>query len=141
MFNEKVEVLEVYDDNPIRTAGRSFDRPAVIRLIERCRWRIGYAKFSRVNVYLRDRYTCQYCGSDFGPRELTFDHVMPRSRGGRTSWRNIVSACKPCNQRKGDLTPDEAGMPLLRKPFVPRWLNSQATRKGRHQELWADYLF
>lgn len=140
-FNEKVDVLEVYEDNPIQTSAYPFKRPAVVRLRERCAWRVGHAKFSRVNLYLRDEYTCQYCGSEFSPRDLTFDHVMPRSRGGRTTWKNIVAACKPCNQRKGDLTPDEAEMPLIQKPSVPRWLNSQATKKGKHQELWQNYLF
>lgn len=143
LFNSKIEVLEEYEEDPIQIIGDTLPRPAVARLCERAPWRIEYIRFSRHNVYLRDKYTCQYCAVNFSSRDLTFDHVLPRSRGGQTTWKNIVAACRPCNQTKGDLTPEEAGMPLLREPYVPRWLNqaSKAKHQGRHHKKWAPYLF
>ena len=86
----------------------------------------GYVKqevrLSRRNIFLRDRHVCQYCGRRHAKTELTIDHVIPRSRGGRDSWENLVLACVACNMKKRDLTPDEARMPLLRRPGAPRWL-------------------
>lgn len=76
-------------------------------------------KFSRKNVYLRDNYTCQYCGKRFSPNDLTFDHIVPRCHGGKTTWDNIVTACKTCNGKKGGKTLEEAHMHLLNQPFVP----------------------
>lgn len=75
--------------------------------------------FSRRNIYRRDNFTCQYCGSRPGLKQLSIDHVMPLSRGGRTSWENCVVACVKCNTRKGDRTPEEARMPMAREPFRP----------------------
>ena len=86
----------------------------------------GYVKrevrLSRRNIFLRDRHVCQYCGRRFGKPELTIDHVVPRSRGGRDTWDNLVLACMACNLKKGSKLPEEAGMPLLRRPAAPRWL-------------------
>lgn len=75
--------------------------------------------FSRENIYERDDYICQYCGEKFPHRELTLDHVFPKSRGGENSWENIVTCCKKCNQKKADRTPEEAGMKLLNQPQKP----------------------
>jgi len=80
------------------------------------------ARFSRRNLFLRDGHQCQYCGAHPPRRELSIDHVIPRSRGGRDTWENLVIACQRCNVRKGDRTPEEAGMQLLRRPAAPRWL-------------------
>jgi 5-methylcytosine-specific restriction endonuclease McrA len=77
--------------------------------------------FSRLNLYKRDRNTCQYCGSRPGTRELTIDHIQPRSRGGNLSWENCALACVSCNKRKGNKTPAEANMQLLQKPIQPDW--------------------
>lgn len=78
-------------------------------------------RFSRLNIYARDGSTCQYCGRRFSRSELNLDHVIPRSRGGRTTWENIVCSCIPCNLKKGGNTPEEAGMKLLKRPAQPRW--------------------
>jgi 5-methylcytosine-specific restriction endonuclease McrA len=78
-------------------------------------------RFSRLNIYARDRNQCQYCGRRPARAELNLDHVMPRSRGGKTSWENVVCSCVPCNLRKGGRTPEEARMHLLRTPVRPRW--------------------
>jgi 5-methylcytosine-specific restriction endonuclease McrA len=113
----KAEVLE-FDPLPIRTPARELDRPSVIRLknyVKRPRPRLA---FSRRGVLLRDAFTCQYCGRQGS--SLTLDHETPRRLGGRETWENLVTACRPCNQRKGGRTPDEARMPLRRHPFEPR---------------------
>ena len=98
--------------------------------------------FSRGNVYLRDHYTCQYCGHRLsGGRGLTLDHVVPRSRGGPSTWENIVAACIPCNARKADRTPREARMKLLKEPVQPRWLPAKTpASRANVPEDWKSYL-
>jgi 5-methylcytosine-specific restriction endonuclease McrA len=78
-------------------------------------------KFTRHNVFERDGNTCQYCGVNFSRDSLNLDHIMPRDRGGQTTWENIVCSCIPCNTRKGNRLPHEAGMALIRKPKRPKW--------------------
>jgi 5-methylcytosine-specific restriction endonuclease McrA len=96
--------------------------PSVIRLHHYVRRPTQPAlTFSKKNILKRDGYTCQYCGRNGGER-MTIDHVIPRARGGRTVWDNVVSACRACNLRKGGRSPDEAGMRLLRRPSTPRSL-------------------
>lgn len=85
-------------------------------------------RFSRRSIFERDKSTCQYCGTKLAKSELTIDHVMPRSRGGRDTWDNLVLACVKCNVRKGDRTPVEAAMPLIRRPHKPAWLPTLGTR-------------
>ena len=88
--------------------------PSVIRLLEYRRIPQQSRALSRKNILLRDRYTCQYCQKVLNSGELTLDHVIPRSRAGETTWENLVASCNPCNNRKGNRTPEEAGMKLLR---------------------------
>ncbi len=97
--------------------------------------------FTRRNIFARDRHQCQYCARLFSKQELTLDHVMPRSRGGKDTWDNLVLACKACNVRKGNRTPDEANMPLLRRPEAPRWLPRFGTHVPRAElASWARFL-
>lgn len=93
--------------------------PRVIRLLSYDRLPRSTVKFSRRNIFLRDEHRCQYCGRRFSIHNLSLDHVVPRSRGGRTTWENIVAACLKCNVRKGGRTPHEAGMALCRPPIKP----------------------
>jgi 5-methylcytosine-specific restriction endonuclease McrA len=79
-------------------------------------------KFSRINVFTRDQFRCQYCSKQFGMRELNYDHVIPRDRGGKTVWDNIVTSCYPCNSFKGNRTPEQAGMKLRKQPVKPKTL-------------------
>jgi 5-methylcytosine-specific restriction endonuclease McrA len=95
--------------------------PRVILLLVFDRMPKKEVKFTRHNIFERDRNTCQYCGHIFDRRELNLDHVVPRDRGGPTSWENIVCSCVPCNTRKGNRTPLEAGLHLIRKPKRPKW--------------------
>ena len=102
----------------LHTPSTQIPVPSVIRLKRLVRRGPSRVPLNRRNVLRRDRYTCQYCGRQGG--ELTVDHVLPRSRGGKSTWENLVAACRACNLKKGDRTPEEAGMRLLRSPKVPR---------------------
>jgi 5-methylcytosine-specific restriction endonuclease McrA len=94
-------------------------------------------------VYARDDHRCQYCGHRFSPAQLTFDHVVPVARGGHKGWDNIVTCCIPCNRRKGDRRPEQAGMQIIRKPRRPEALPYLTLSLGlkRAPESWRDYLF
>ncbi len=143
LWRDKVEVLEVYD-RYIHGASHSIPLPSVIRLnsMIRLRDRHRAVKFSRVNIFTRDGYCCQYCAKAFKPAELTFDHILPISRGGRKTWENIVAACWRCNNRKSGRTPREAGMRLLKKPERPRWSHIVRLTSDIHNppDSWRDYL-
>ena len=118
VFDGKAEVLE-HHGRPLKSASRIWESPSVIRMtyhIQRPRPRV---KLTRREVFIRDGFTCQYCGR-MGGSDLTIDHVVPKSRGGGHSWENLVSACKPCNHRKGGRLPNEARMTLKRAPMEPR---------------------
>lgn len=95
--------------------------PRIVHLNRYARVRRPAVRLTRQNIMLRDSHQCQYCGRRGPVRNLDLDHVHPRSRGGGESWQNLVTACQPCNRRKGRRTPQEAGMPLIRKPATPRW--------------------
>jgi 5-methylcytosine-specific restriction endonuclease McrA len=100
---------------------------------------VNAVTFSRRNVFKRDRFTCQYCGRQPGSEELTIDHVVPRSHGGRSSWENCVLACVACNHRKADRTPAEAKMDLRGNPSRPQWRPFYAARSGRI-ESWSKFI-
>ncbi len=121
--------------------GRRIPVPRVIQVLEFARVPQPRIKFTRANVYLRDRHQCQYCGRQGTANELTLDHVHPRSRGGRTSWANIVVSCVPCNARKRDRLPAEAGMRLMSKPRQPRWHPATVLRPvERPHPTWLPFL-
>jgi 5-methylcytosine-specific restriction endonuclease McrA len=144
LFQGKVEVIASYD-REIRGVTVRVRLPSVLRLLRHVRMKRPFADvpFSRANVYARDEHTCQYCGERFSPSQLTFDHVMPVARGGRKAWDNIVTCCIPCNRQKGDRTPEEAGLRLVRRPRRPEALPSLTLSLGirRAPESWRDYLF
>ena len=103
----------------IRTVNFRILIPRIIRLLRFDHLPRQQVRLNRRNVFARDAHCCQYCGKDFPPSELSFDHVTPRSRGGTTEWDNVVTCCLICNSRKGDRTPQEAGMELRRHPLRP----------------------
>jgi 5-methylcytosine-specific restriction endonuclease McrA len=121
ILDRVVEVVDEYPDRYIRTPSWSVRMPSIVRLL-RATPRRHAVKFSRHNVYARDRGCCQYCGQHVQRDAFTYDHVVPRVRGGVTSWENVVVACVPCNQRKAGRTPAQAGMKLLSTPAKPRSL-------------------
>jgi 5-methylcytosine-specific restriction endonuclease McrA len=119
MLLNKVEVVETYAQQ-VRSVRFSYLVPAVVRLVKYARQPRHDVRFTRQNIYLRDQYQCQYCGKKLQSEQLTYDHVIPRSRGGKTNWQNIVTCCHPCNKRKGGKTPEQAGLKLLRPPARPQ---------------------
>jgi 5-methylcytosine-specific restriction endonuclease McrA len=140
MVLEKVEALAHYD-RELRSSRWSVPLPAVVRLQRRVPWRRPTVSFSRKHVFCRDGHSCQYCGQAMSASELTFDHVVPRCQGGGTHWTNIVTCCRLCNQLKGDRTPAEASMELLRQPFVPYWVNKGSELATEARSLWEPYLW
>lgn len=139
-FLGKVEVLEEYDDL-VRSPSVTLRTPAVVRLKRSAGGVKRPVKFSRANVFTRDGFTCQYCGARKAPRELNYDHVVPRVQGGKTVWENIVTSCYECNTRKRGRTPDQAGMKLLRAPVKPKSLPTAlvALRETNVPAAWHPY--
>ncbi|MDX1617205.1 MAG: HNH endonuclease [Balneolaceae bacterium] len=138
LFMDKAEMLHDYPNRKIRTVSDEYSYPSVIRL--RRFINLPYTKIvlSRHNIMKRDGNRCQYCGSS---RNLTIDHVIPRSRGGRDSWENLVTACDECNVEKGNRTPEEANMALRKKPFRPVHITFLQSILGAVQDDWKPYLY
>jgi 5-methylcytosine-specific restriction endonuclease McrA len=138
---KKVEVIEEHGKE-IHTVSLTIRLPSVIRLLTFVRPRNQEIRFTRYNIYLRDRGKCQYCGRRFNMRDLTYDHVIPRTKGGAATWDNIVTCCRPCNVRKGGRTPREAQMSLIRAPMKPNWLPmfNLATGSDWMPESWHNYF-
>lgn len=137
----KVEVVEEYDAE-VRSTSVIFKMPAVVRLVNMFRRPKQRVKYSKQNVFARDRWTCQYCGIKKEVAELTVDHVTPRSQGGITCWENVATACPECNARKADKTPQQAGMKLRRQPERPEWVPLMTLKVSRERapESWKGYL-
>ena len=139
LVRERVAVVAEYE-RIVRSPSRQFRLPSVVALrrFRRVRQRVA---FTRYNVFLRDRFTCQYCLVRRPASELTFDHVVPRVAGGETSWRNVVTACGPCNSRKGSLRVMRPAVP----PRAPTARELMAVRKvlpaGHLHQSWLDYLY
>jgi len=125
----------------IGTPGKRVPVPRVIALMSFDRVPKRQIRFSRINIFSRDGFTCQYCGVRPSRSELNLDHVVPRTQGGRTTWENVVCCCVSCNRRKGGRTPDQAGTPLRRKPRRPRWtpLMNVSPASERYQD-WRPFL-
>lgn len=119
-LSERAEVVDHYEDKLIRTVTKSFKLPKVLRLFQTHKLSRN-VKFTRMNVFYRDQFQCQYCSLKLPPGELTFDHVIPVSQNGATNWENVVTCCRPCNTAKGSKTLQQAGMTLLKRPKKPRW--------------------
>ena len=142
-FTEKVEVLEEYNDFNLRSMTLEIKCPAVVRLLTYVRVKDRRTKFSRINVFRRDHFTCSYCGARPGTSNLTFDHVVPKSLGGKTTWENITTACFPCNGRKGNKTLKNSGLTLHTIPYRPK----DSDRFKFHfafpktPEAWRDYIY
>jgi 5-methylcytosine-specific restriction endonuclease McrA len=142
LFLGKAEVIEEHDRN-IKTTSILIKVPAVVRLLGAFRRHRKPVKFSRVNIYGRDKYCCQYCAVQKSVHELTYDHVVPRSRGGLTTWTNIVTACEACNRQKANRTPEQAGMRLLKAPVQPSAIPTLILTVSRESvpDAWRDYLY
>ena len=143
LFSGKVEVIDEYD-REVHSVTFSIRLPSICRLVKFVRIKNRTrVKFSRANIYARDKYRCQYCGKRSPTEDLTFDHVIPVARGGRKKWDNIVTACFRCNLKKGGRTPAEARMHLVREPVEPKWLPAYhiTFRIKSPPDSWRDYLY
>ncbi|MEW5851595.1 MAG: HNH endonuclease [Myxococcota bacterium] len=129
-----------YGDDTVTTPTRVLKVPRIIVLQGFDRVPRGRIRFSRYNIYARDQNTCQYCGRRFDRAELNLDHVIPRSKGGRTTWENIVCSCIPCNLRKGGRTPQEAGMMVQKAPVRPKWSPLFRLPKHVRYDEWKPFL-
>lgn len=129
------------EEDSIGLVNRAIRVPRVILLQGYDRVPRRYVRFSRFNIYSRDQNRCQYCGRQFGRAELNLDHVVPRSRGGTSTWENVVCSCHRCNRLKGGRTPTEAGMRLVRQPRRPQWTPFMAeTWSLRRYKEWRPFL-
>ena len=134
----KATAVEEYEEE-ISSPSITFKIPSVIVLKTVVKFISTGIRPSRNNILWRDKNQCQYCGVIESPRDMTIDHVIPRSRGGENTWSNLVTCCKRCNQKKGNRTPDEANMSLLNKPVKPR--NSVLRQISDVQPIWNIYLW
>jgi 5-methylcytosine-specific restriction endonuclease McrA len=141
ILNERAESIES-DGHIVRSPNNSFELPAVIRVLKMVKKsRRKSIAFNRKNILRRDNYTCQYCGDV--DNVLTVDHIHPKSRGGESNWINVVIACKPCNLKKGNQTPTEKGMQLIKQPFKPdfHWPYFHIpSGPSSHLQIWRKYL-
>ncbi len=140
-FKNWAELKAEYDDDVIGIVQRVIKVPRVIVLVAYDRIPKKHVRFSRLNIFSRDKNTCQYCGESFSRTELNIDHIIPRSVGGLSTWDNVVCSCFECNKKKGGRTPEQAGMKLIRKPRKPEW-TPYAAFNFKHilYEEWAPFL-
>ncbi|MDV7339453.1 HNH endonuclease [Terasakiella sp. A23] len=143
VFTGRVQVVSEYDQH-VHSPSIDMKLPSVIALKEYAK-PVPRVAFTRFNLFLRDMFSCQYCGIQLPAQDLTFDHVVPRCRGGRTNWENIVTACRSCNTQKGHLSVREARMQLATPPYRPSAFELQ--EHGRFfppnhlHESWRDFLY
>ncbi len=124
IFNRRAEVVQYHENRVVRSASEEWMVPSVIRFLKwnSAKFFCRSVRFTRKNVWLRDGGSCQYCACSVKVTDFTYDHVLPVSKGGKTTWENIVVACVSCNQKKQDRTPEQAKMKLRSKPIKPKSL-------------------
>ena len=135
----KAEMVQARSHSALRTVASVYPYPSIVRLFVYVRLPFRKVELTRKNIIRRDSHQCGYCGA--GKPPLTIDHVVPKSRGGRDTWENLVTACIRCNNKKGNRTPEEAGMLLHRKPFKPNHVTFLRKFAGRIEREWEQYLF
>ena len=134
----KAEMISNQEEHKLRSVRGEFDYPSIIRLARYVNIPFRKVSLSRQNIFKRDGYRCMYCGTR---ESLTMDHVLPKSRGGRDTWKNLVTACQKCNSWKGDRTPDEAEMPMIQRPFRPTHIMYLRDFSGKIHDAWKPYLY
>jgi 5-methylcytosine-specific restriction endonuclease McrA len=141
LLKEKAKLVEAAEAE-LRSERMVLPVPLVIRLVYYVRIPHHFSlPLSRRTVMARDHYVCQYCGVQPGKGSLTIDHVLPRSRGGDTTWENVVTACGACNRHKGNRTPEEAGLHLLQRPGKPRYLAITLLAGASAPKVWDKYMY
>lgn len=138
VFLGKAEIIE-HHEHMVRSVSFSLPLPSVVRLFLFINVPRKGIILSRRNVVKRDNHTCQYCGTIQGP--MTVDHIVPKTLGGKDSWDNLICACVSCNNKKGDRTPEQAGMKLLRQPRIPNRITFIQHFIGIADSRWRPYLF
>ncbi len=137
VFLQKAELVRENSCEQLHTIDTTFPMPSVIKLKRYVNVPYKGVILTRENIFRRDRYQCQYCGND---KDLTLDHVVPKAKGGKTSWTNLVTACKRCNSKKGDFLPEEVGFKLVMRPFRPSYLMFLRDFSGYEYEEWQPFL-
>lgn len=137
VFLEKAEMLSEKPDAALRSVNQCFPFPSVIRIVQYVHIPYKGVVLTRRNVFKRDGFSCQYCGKT---KELTLDHLVPRSKGGKSTWTNLVTACKSCNARKGDYSPDQVGLRLFRKPIKPSYVMFLRSTTNEMRQDWIPFL-
>ncbi|MBU2913860.1 MULTISPECIES: HNH endonuclease [Reichenbachiella] len=137
VFLDKAELVESDQEFKLRTVNQSFERPTVIKINRYINVPFRGVVLSRQNLFRRDNNQCQYCGSE---QDLTLDHLIPRSKGGRSMWNNLVTACKKCNAKKGDKSLDQVGMSLKKAPYRPTYVMFLRNSMGEMRKEWQAYL-
>jgi len=133
------EVLKERDE-PCRSQRQEWKMPSVIRQHEKFKRGLD-VNYNRTNIYMRDDWTCQYCNKKKSERELNLDHVIPKCRGGQSTWKNIVTSCRKCNDKKADKSVAEAKMKLLKQPEKPKWLPQQMVLNITNvPKEWEEYV-
>lgn len=137
VYLRKAELVKANNSYAFHTVTDTFSMPAVIKLSRYVNIPYRGVVLSRENVFKRDGFKCQYCGNN---KELTIDHLIPKAKGGKTSWNNLVTACKNCNSKKGDYSPEEAGLQLGFKPYRPSYIMYLKDLSGNNYDEWKPYL-
>ena len=137
VFLKKAEMIDTVKNKQLRSISQTFPFPSVIKISRYISIPYNGVVLSRQNIFKRDAYECQYCGSG---KDLTLDHVTPRSKNGESTWTNLVTACKSCNSKKGDFSPKEAGMKLKNRPGRPSYISFLRTMNGTIRHEWTPYL-
>ena len=143
IYSDRAKQIKTHPDKKVRTVTEEYDVPCVVQVVANKEYRSNRIACNSANVYFRDKFTCAYCGERKKKSELTLDHIFPIVQGGKSSWKNLITACKPCNQTKGGRTPQQANMKLKFRPYVPRWSLAYALKLASQDliPLWSDFLF
>jgi len=137
VYLRKAELVKANNAYDLHTVNETYSMPAVIKLSRYVNVPYKGVVLSRENVFKRDGFKCQYCGTH---KELTIDHLVPKAKGGKTSWNNLVTACKKCNSKKGNYSPEEAGLQLTLRPYRPSYIMYLKDLSGFSYEEWKPYL-
>ena len=137
LFQGKAEMIEKADGLKIHTVTKAFNLPSVVRLWHYKKIPQKKVMLTRKNIFSRDSNQCQYCGTQ---DNLTLDHVVPKAKGGKSTWSNLITACKGCNTHKGDCLPEEIGLEIMNKPFKPSYIIFLREYSGYAHDEWHPYL-
>lgn len=137
VYMKKSEMVIPSNGTKLRSVSKAYPMPSVIRLLNYVQVPYRGVQLTRQNVFKRDNFSCQYCGKN---KDLTLDHVVPRAKGGKSKWTNLVTACKRCNTVKGNSTPEEAGIILKMQPFKPNYIMFIRDFSGYYQDEWSKFL-